>query len=269
MEMPVSNIIEKLGRALFEAPFGTHKIAQDAPELAEIRIAVLDAVKAKSHQASGRTVFPYNLVRINLLGVPDEQAAVFHGEFLARYFGEELRAGLSRSNYRFPDDLYVEITTTPKLPEPNQEWLTVDTLITEKIAAQSVTPIHPPAHLIVEAGTAKPAELSVSAARVNIGRTVEVYREGSGLARRNDIAFGEQDEISRSVSREHAHLLYSQETGECRLVNDRIYKGEANCGTYIIRNGFAMAIHRNARGTVLQSGDQIQLGQALLRYKVD
>ena len=63
--------------------------------------------------------------------------------------------------------------------------------------------------------------------------------------------------------------MYSQETGEARLVNDRIYKGEGNCGTYIVRNGFAMAVHRNARGTVLQSGDQIQLGQALLRYKVD
>ncbi len=145
MEMPVSNIIEKLGRAIFEAPFGTQKIAQDAPELAEIRIAVLDAVKAKSHQASGRNVFPYNLVRINLLGVPDEQAAVFHGEFLVKYFAEELRAGLSRSNYRYPDDLYVEITPTPKLPEPNQEWLTVDTLITERVAPQNVQAIHPPA----------------------------------------------------------------------------------------------------------------------------
>ncbi len=267
--MAVSNIIERLGRAIFEAPFGTHKIAQDAPELAEIRIAVLDAVKAKSHQASGRNVFPYNLVRINLLGVPHEQATVFHGDFLAKYFAEELRSGLARSNYRFPDDLFVEITTTPKLPEPNQQWLTVDTLITERVAAQSVTPIHPPARLTVEAGSTNQAELIVNGPRVNIGRTVEVYREGSGLARRNDLAFGEQDEVSRSVSREHAHILYSQETGECRLVNDRVYKGEANCGTYIIRNGFAMAVHRNARGTVLASGDQIQLGQALLRFKVD
>lgn len=267
--MPVSNIIEKLGRAIFEAPFGTHKIAQDAPELAEIRIAVLDAVKAKSHRASGRSVFPYNLVRINLLGVPEEQAAVFHGEFLASYLAEELRAGLARSNYRFPEDLYVEITTTPKLPEANQEWLTVDTLITEKAAAQPIAATHPPAHVTVEAGAAKPSELTIGAARVNIGRTVEVYREGSGLARRNDVAFGEQDEISRSVSREHAHILYSQESGECRLVNDRIYKGEANCGTYIIRDGFAMAVHRNARGTLLVAGDQIQLGQALLRFRVD
>lgn len=265
----MSNIIEKLGRKIFEEPFGTQKIAQDAPELAEIRIAVLDAVKAKSHQASGRYVFPYNLVRINLLGVPDEQAAVFHGEFLAKYFAEELRAGLSRSNYRYPDDLFVEITTTPKLPEANKEWLIVETLITERIAQQTVQAIHPPARIVLETGEAKPAELVINGPRFNIGRGVEVYKEGSGLSRRNDIAFNEQDALGSSVSREHAHILYSQQSGECRLVNDRIYKGEANCGTYIIRNGFAMAVHRNARGTVLQSGDQIQLGQALLRFKVD
>jgi hypothetical protein len=269
MEISVSNIIEKFGKAIFEAPFGTQKIAQDAPELAEIRIAVLDAVKAKSHQASGRSVFPYNLVRINLLGVPAEQAAPFHGEFLAKYFAEELRNGLARSNYRFPDDLFVEITTTPTLPAPNQEWLTVDTLITERVAPEAVTAIHSPAHLVVEAGAAKPSEITINAARINLGRTVEVYREGSGLARRNDIAFGEQDEIGRSVSREHAHILYSPQTGECRLVNDRIYRGEGNCGTYIVRDGFAIAVHRNARGTLLQSGDQIQLGQALLRFRVD
>jgi hypothetical protein len=266
--MPVSNMIEKLGRAIFEAPFGTHKIAKDAPELAEIRLAVLDAVKAKSHRASGRSVFPYNLVRINLVGVPDEQAAIFRGEFLSKYFAEELRNGLARSNYRFPDDLHVEITTAAKLPEPNQEWLTVDTLVTEKPAAQSVIAIHPPAQLTLETGSAKPAELSIAGPRINIGRTVEVYKEGAGLSRRNDLAFGEDDEISRSVSREHAHILQSQETGECRLVNDRAYKGGANCGTYIIRDGFAIAVHRNARGTALISGDQIQLGQALLRFKL-
>jgi len=265
--VPVSNIIEKLGRAIFETPFGTSKIAKDAPELAEIRIAVLDAVKAKSHRASGRNVFPYNLVRIDLLGVPDEQASVFRGEFLAKYLAEELHSGLTRSNYRFPDDLYVEITTTSKLPEANQSWLSVDTLVTEKPPTETVVEIRPPAHLTVEAGAAKPGELSIDRPRINIGRAVEVYREGSGLARRNDVAFTEDDEIGRGVSREHAHILYSQESGECRLVNDRVYKGEANCGTYIIRDGFAIAVHRNARGTVLVSGDQIQLGQALLRFK--
>ena len=177
----MANIIEKLGRAIFEAPFGTQKIAQDAPELAEIRIAVLDAVKAKSHRASGRNVFPYNLVRINLWGVPDDQAAVFRGDFLTKYLGEELRAGLARSNYRFPDDLYVEIETTAKLPEPNQQWLTVDTLITDRVAPQNVTAIHPPPRLSVETGSATPSELKINGPRVNLGRSLEVFRRGFRL----------------------------------------------------------------------------------------
>src|SRR5579885_1937867 len=76
--MAVSDWIEKLGRMVFEAPFGTPQISKDAPELAEIRLAVLDEVKAKSHRVGGREVFPYNLVRINIRGIPDN---AFFGRF--------------------------------------------------------------------------------------------------------------------------------------------------------------------------------------------
>ena len=68
----ISNVIEKLGRAIFEAPFGAGRISKDAPELAEIRLAVLDAVKSKSHRAGGKHVFPFDLIRIHLRGVPEE-----------------------------------------------------------------------------------------------------------------------------------------------------------------------------------------------------
>ncbi len=121
--MAISNVFEKLGRAIFETPFGANRISKDAPELAEIRLTILDAVKARSHRASGAYVFPYNLVRIELLGVPDEQAAMFRSEFLADYFADELKTSLRRSNYRFPRDLKVEIITTPKLPGPDENWL--------------------------------------------------------------------------------------------------------------------------------------------------
>src|SRR5207249_10378437 len=103
--MEISSVIEKLGRAIFEAPFGGGRISKDAPELAEIRLAVLDAVKSKSHRAGGKRVFPFELVRIHLRGVPEEQSAVFRGEFLAKYFADEVRSGLARSSYRFPENL--------------------------------------------------------------------------------------------------------------------------------------------------------------------
>jgi hypothetical protein len=261
----MANVIEKLGRALFETPFGAHKIAKDAPELAEIRIAVLDAVKAKSHRASGKSIFPYNVVRINLLGVPEEQSAMFSSAFLATYFADELRSALGRTNYRFPTDLRAEIVTTPRLPEPGQDWLSVDTLLIENKIADS--PPRQPAVLVVVSGTANETEFRLEKIRTNIGRTADVYRSASGMSRRNDLAFTDDNEISRSVSREHAHVVYSPDTAEYRLINDRVYKGAANCGICIVRDGLSQPVHRNTRGTVLESGDEIHLGQAVLRFE--
>jgi hypothetical protein len=267
--MAVSNVIERLGRAIFEAPFGTHKIAKDAPELAEIRIAVLDAVKAKSHRASGKSIFPYDLVRIHLRGVPDEQASVFGGEFLATYFAEELRSGLARSNYRFPTALRVEISTTSKLPEPNEDWLSVDTrLIEPPQATQPPVAARQPASLLVMTGTANQTELKLEKNRINIGRTADVYHSAAGPSRRNDLAFAEDSEINRSVSREHAHVLYSPKTGEYRILNDRVYKGASNCGIWIVRDGLSQPVHRSNRGTVLEPGDEIHLGQAVMRFQM-
>src|SRR5438067_8227568 len=115
--MEISSVIEKLGRAIFEAPFGGGRISKDAPELAEIRLAVMDAVKSKSHRAGGKSVFPFTLVRIHLRGVPEAQSPMFQGDFLAKYFSEELKTGLARASYRFPEDLRVDIHTIAKLPE--------------------------------------------------------------------------------------------------------------------------------------------------------
>lgn len=264
--MAISNVIEKLGRAIFETPFGAGRISKEAPELAEIRLTILDAVKAKSHRASGMYVFPYNLVRIELLGVPDEQAGMFRGEFLASYFADELKTGLGRSNYRFPRDLKVEIVTTPKLPAPGENWLSVQTEILESKHAEPISVAHRPAKLVVTNGTANYPEILLEKVRTNIGRTSEVYR-GAGPSRRNDLAFLDDSDTNRSVSREHAHVLYSKETAEYRLVNDRTYKGEANCGIWIVRDGLSQPVHRSARGVLLKDGDEVHLGTAVLRFE--
>jgi len=263
--MAVTNVIEKLGRAIFETPFGTHKIAKDAPELAEIRIAVLDAVKAKSHRASGKYVFPFDLVRLHLLGVPEAQSPVFRSEFLSSYFAEELRASLTRSSYRFPDDLRVEITTTSTLPAPQEDWLRVEAAMREKPAAEKPLP-KTQARLVVLSGTASAGEYALEKTRTNIGRTADTYHSAAGPSRRNDLAFAEDSEINRTVSREHAHILYSAKTGEYRICNDRIYKG-SNCGIWIVRDGLSQPVHRNTRGTVLKDGDEIHLGRAILRFE--
>lgn len=264
--MAISNVIERLGRAIFEAPFGGGRISKDAPELAEIRLAVLDAVKAKSHRASGKSVFPYNVVRIELLGVAAEQAPAFESEFLSDYLADELKVGLKRSSYRFPADLKVTIGTTPRLPQPGENWLAIETELQEHKAEEPSPRPRRPAKLVVINGTANHQELLLSKVRTNIGRTAEVFRE-AGPSRRNDLVFTEDTEVNRSVSREHAHILHSQKTGEYRIINDRWYKGDKNCGIWIVRDSLSQPVHRGERGTVLKPGDEIHLGSAVLRFQ--
>lgn len=263
--MPVSNIIERLGRAIFEAPFGGQRLSKDAPELAEIRLAVLDAVKEKAHRAGGKIVFPYNLIRIHLLGVPAEQAPVFRSAFLSSYFAEELRNGLTRSSYRFPADLTVDVETTEAMPGPNESWLWVETLL-EETRLETVTPLHSLGQLSVLAGTANSSTLKLDKAHVNIGRTRDAVQQG-GPTRRNDVAFSEDDSVSKSVSRQHAHIEKDPKTGQYRLFNDRVYKGAENCGVYLVRHGVSHAIHRGGHGSVLQPGDEIHLARAILRFE--
>jgi hypothetical protein len=262
--MAISDVIEKLGRAVFEAPFGGARIAKDAPEFAEIRLAILDCVKAQSHRAAGKSVFPYNLVCVRLLGVPADQASVFEGEFLAAHFLEELKNGLVRSSFRFPDDLRLEFGTSPDLPLPGQQWLSVSASMEERSAKASERG-GKIASLTVLNGTANGETIKVKEGRTNIGRTAEVFRS-AGPSRRNDLAFTGQTEIDGTVSREHAHILFSRKDGTYRLFNDRVYKGESNCGLWITRDGLSQPVHRGSRGLVLEDGDEIHLGSALIRF---
>ena len=253
--MPLSDLIERLGRTIFEAPFSGVQL--DQPELAEIRLALLDEIKSKSHRVAGRYVFPHNLVRVELLGVPEAQSAAFHGDFFPTYFQQELRSGLTRANYRFPEDLRVET------------WIQVETETLTPAKTESPVQTRRPARLVVVRGIASQPEMVLKKTRTNIGRTVEVTRL-DGPSRRNDLAFTEDNEINRTVSREHAHIIRHKGTGEYRLYNDRWYKGSGkakdNCGLWIIRDGLGQEVHRNARGAKLQPGDEIQLGQAMLKF---
>ncbi len=267
--MAMSEWIEKLGRAVFESPFDGARLSKDTPELAEIRLVVLDEVKAKSHRVGGKDVFPYNVVRLRIGGIPDSQSNVLRSSFFTQFFEQEIRSGLRKANYRFPENLQIEIETTSQLPGPKESWLTVETESRDQ-PAQPVLPVRKAARLVVMKGTANDKDLLLNKTRTNIGRTVDVYR-ADGPSRRNDLAFTEADEISRSVSREHAHILFDKRTNEYRLYNDRWPKPgakDAGCGLWIIRDGLSLEVHHNARGTSLQPGDEIHLGRAVVKFQM-
>jgi hypothetical protein len=268
--MSLSDLLERLGRGVFEAPFSAIRQVNESPEIAEIRFAILDQVKAKTQRAGGRDIFPFNVVRVHVRGVNDEQSAVFEGPFFRDYFEQEVRQHMQKTECRFPADLRVEIRVNNVLGEASKEWVRVETL--SEALPETQAPPRAAAKLVVIAGDANAPEFPLTKSRTNIGRVQDVY-SSAGLSRRNDLVFSADTLINRTVSREHAHILYDKEAGEYRLFNDRWYqrgnKTESNCGIWIVRDGLGQEVHRDTRGTKLEPGDEIHFGKAAVEFRVE
>ena len=260
--MNLSDYLEKWGRTILEAPLASRPNPEEPPELAEVRLAVLDQVRQKSYRSGGRKVFPYDLVRVSMRGLEESRCAVFGGAFFRKYLEEEVRRALAAAGCRFPESLSVDVEVTPGLPKRDEPWLTVEAALLQPAASTATG-----ARLLVREGTANFTEIRLDKPRINIGRSVDVFRD-EGLLRRNDLAFTEDTEVNRSVSREHAHILFEKTTGECRLFNDRWYPlGSHDCGIWIVRDGLSQQVHRSSRGIKLQSGDEIHFGRAVVVFE--
>jgi hypothetical protein len=84
------------------------------------------------------------------------------------------------------------------------------------------------------------------------------------VIRTNDVAFSEQaDGVNRTISRQHAHVIHDVKSGHLRLYDD----GSVH-GTKIVRKGKTLPVPSGARGSRLQSGDEIVMGEARARVRV-
>ena len=258
--MSLGDFLEKFGRTVLEGPMATR--SAEPPELAEIRLAVLDHVREKSYRSGGRKVFPFDLVKLRLRGVEDGRREVFTGQFFRRYLEQEVRNALRDNGCKYPENLRVDVAAEAVLPERDEDWLIVEA------ASQDRTGTRTAARLVVREGTANRAVLPLDKARIHVGRVVDVYRN-EGLFRRNDLAFEQDTEINRTVSREHAHIRFDRATGEYRLFNDRWQPrgSAAECGTWIMRDGISQPVHRTSRGVKLEPGDEIRFGRAVVVFE--
>src|SRR5690242_4750378 len=107
--MTIPEFFEKWGRTLVERPLTTTTKSDEPPELAEIRLALLDHAREKSYRAGGRKVFPYDLLRVHLRGVEESRYSTFSGAFFRQYLEHEVRNGLRDAGCRYPENLRVEV----------------------------------------------------------------------------------------------------------------------------------------------------------------
>lgn len=264
--MTLGDFIERFGKTLFESPLAAGSKSDEPPELAEIRLAVLDHIRGKSYRSGGKKVFPYDLIRIEMRGVEESRRDVFAGRFFRQYLEQEVRSALRDGGIRFPDNLRVDVHPVAGLPKPGEDWLIV-AAESQEIADAGAKPV---GKLVIREGDANVRELRLDKARTNIGRVVDVYRD-EGIFRRNDLAFEADTPENRSVSREHAHIRWDRGSGEYRLFNDRWYERgpHGDCATWIVRDGMSQEVHRTSRGTRLEPGDEIRFGRAVVMFEVE
>jgi hypothetical protein len=214
----------------------------------EILLEVRDKIEARGN---GEYVFPYHEITIHVNAADAEQRESFTASFLDEGGLEsQVKELLTEAGCKS------DVTVAVEIHEGAGEPFHFDyRRVTKKTQAPEQAK-RPAAWIHVLQGKSDKAEYFFSKDVVYIGRLKEVASRDGGLRRRNDVAF---EDSENTVSREHAHVEY--EAGKFRLFHDG---GER--GTRLIRDGRAIPVP--ARGAQLRSGDEVQIGDARLRFEV-
>jgi hypothetical protein len=230
----------------------------------EIVHAITDAIEREIVPVGrGRRVFPYNAVTVLLAAATPAERARYEVLFdAAPTLRDRLRERIRLCGAEASD---VEVVVN-YAAQPEPSWHAPDyhielsrvTRAVEIVAPQEG--MRPSVELTVTRGVASDAVYSLALARVDVGRGVEVRDASGRLLRTNHVAFTEGgDDITRSVSRRHAHLACDP-AGAYRIHDD----GSAQ-GTSVLRDGASIPVRSGSRGVRLRNGDEIVLGEARVR----
>ncbi|HEY7055012.1 MAG TPA: FHA domain-containing protein [Vicinamibacterales bacterium] len=236
----------------------------------EVVHALLEDIERQLQPAGrGRWVFPFNRMTLELLAPSRESraqlAAVIGGaDGLRARIAERLRPTCTLG----PLDIRIRFRTA-RLPGWNRTeyHLELERLDFATTPAAEAVPGRsaPSLELTVTNGACQRRRFAFAAERVDIGRGAEVVDSRQRLLRRNQVAFTEDgSDANQTVSRRHAHIAYQPASREYRVYDDN-----SSRGTSIVRNGTTVPVPSGARGVGLQSGDELIVGQARLKVRID
>ena len=246
-------------------------VAQRSPgarEPIELMHAIVDAIEHEIQPGGrGTRVFPFNTIDVSILAPSDHARArleaIVDGNVLLRNrITERLRAAGCDAS-----ELVVHVTYVAR---PQKNWADPQFSIAfARIAREATEEVSAAAPVRLEItvirGAAERRTYVCTSDRIDLGRGIEVRDSRNALLRTNHVAFSDgSDDLTRSISRQHAHVAYEPQSGRFRLHDD----GSVH-GTRIVRKGKTLAVPRGGRGGLLQSGDEIELGEARVRVRFE
>jgi hypothetical protein len=231
----------------------------------EISQAVLDAVEKRVEPVGrGRRVFPYTRLLLRVRQVHNDRAPL---ESALEGIDLKIRERLAEVRCDVPRSIDVRIAFLKKAPA---EWKPDQMFAIDYIReAESPVPVAPPmdlpaVHIAVIRGAATESSYTFTEPLISIGRSPDLIDE-LWRKRRNRVAFLDTvDGVTETVGRSHARLRFDSASREYRLFDD----GSSN-GTAIIRGATTITVPpRDPRGVRVQSGDEVQVGRAVIKVVV-
>lgn len=239
-----------------------------AREPLEIVHAIVDTVEQQIQSGGrGRRVFPFNRVAVSVLASSHDARARFGAVFAAEPSLRDRIRDRLRSAGCDVTDLVIDVTYAARCARTwsNPYFHVAFDRVTEVAAQAPSDPEAGRVELTVLRGTANHRTYSFTGQRIDLGRCTDVRDNHNWLIRTNHVAFVEgSGDVNQSVSRQHAHIAYQPKSGEYRLHDD----GSVH-GTGIVRGGRTIPVPSGSRGVRLVSGDELVLGEARLRIRIE
>jgi hypothetical protein len=228
----------------------------------ELLQAALDQLERKA-QPSGRgsRIFPYDRVVVHVAQPGADRTtldAVF-GQLRAR-----LRERLEELRCEMPTDLQARVAIDECTPEGGPVLWVECSSDGDGPSRPALDRERPELRVSVVRGQCEQAEYTFHEGGIAIGRGAEPA-DAFGRVRRNDVAFLEvRDGDSETVARAHARLEFDPETRAYLLFNE-----SSSNPTFVRRDGRSLrVVARDPRGVRVQSGDELQLGRAVVKLTI-
>jgi hypothetical protein len=244
-------------------------VGSAAREPLEIAHAIVDAVERQIQPGSrGTRLFPFNRVTVSILAPSRDVRAHFEALFDATPSLRDRVINRLRSAGCGVGDVELDVVFAARAArnwEHPQFHVAFDRVAAVAPVPAAVELRSVRVEVAVVRGSAERRSYAFAIPRIDLGRGIEVRDDRHRLLRTNHVAFVEGSAgVNQTVSRCHAHISVDPTSGDHRLHDDR-----SAHGTGIVRGGRTVPVPPGTRGVRLRSGDEIVLGEARLRVRIE